>query len=91
MRDLTEQEITEYLRWAKSDRQPQDFHQEQTSMVGIAARDIGLLNGLNYKILEGMRQGCSPEEIVLSMWVWGFQMGRECESRLLTQALKGKK
>lgn len=30
------------------------------------------------------------EDILLSFWVWAFQMGRECESRLLTQALQGK-
>ena len=88
MRDLTEAELNEYFAFCKRDLKPADFNEAQTHLVGVVAREWGLLAGMTRKLDEAEELGLTEEDIVVSFWVWAFQMGRECESRLITQALK---
>lgn len=87
MRDLTEEEIREYLDWVRDDLKAEPFNLPQTQLVGNEAVRQDLLGAAVRKINEGLKLGFKPEDVFLSFWVWAFQMGRECESRLLTRAL----
>jgi hypothetical protein len=88
MRDLTEDEIEEYFRYASADTLARDFHVQQVQLIGAAVIESGLFNAIAPKVLTGMADGRSTEEIILALWVSAFQMGRECESRLITLALQ---
>jgi len=90
MRDLTREEIEEYFRFAIDDERAADFHQDQAALVGEALLDCGYFDVVTGKMLQAKRAGLGPTEVMVSLWVAAFQMGRECESRLLTLALKGK-
>jgi hypothetical protein len=89
MRDLTRDEIEEYLRFAEADREAGDFHQDQAELIGEAVVESGLLDQLGRKIRAVRAAGLSNKSLWLSVWVAAFQMGRECECRLITLALKG--
>jgi len=89
MRDLTRAEIEEYLRFAKADTRAGDFHQGQAQLVGEVITECGLFETVGQKLRVGFAAGLSCEALCLSLWVSAFQMGRECESSLITLALKG--
>lgn len=88
MRDLTEGEIREYLDWAKRDLGASDFNMAQASLIGTVVREIKLMDSIASKLGKGLAAGIRPEDAFLSLWISAFQMGRECESRLLTRALQ---
>lgn len=89
MRDLTREEITEYLEYAR--QTDSDFHREQAQLIGDTVTAVRLLDLMEPHFVEALEAGFRAKDIILSIWVWAFQMGRECESRLLTLALKGHK
>lgn len=89
MRDLTADEIREYLEFAHGDLKAEDFHREQHRLIGDMILEAGLVDAVCKKLMAALKQGLPPEDLFLSLWVSAFQMGRECESRLLTLALKG--
>lgn len=91
MRDLTADEIREYFEFAQSDRSAGDFHQEQAQLLGEALARSTFMPQVGKKIQSGLAAGFGPEDLFLSLWVMAFQMGRECESRLFTRALKKQK
>jgi hypothetical protein len=82
MKDLTENEIRKYLEFAVKDLAAKNFKQGQTELIGQAVLDSQLLRRISPKMLTGLDDGISVENILLSLWVSAFQMGRECESRL---------
>jgi hypothetical protein len=89
MRDLTEDEVREYFRFTKADLKAGDFHREQVVLIGGVVKETGFIDAAIRKMLKGIfLDGMPEDEVLLSFWVSGFQMGRECESRLLTHALK---
>jgi hypothetical protein len=99
MRDLTREEIEEYLHFASTDREAANFQNRhaQGKLIGDAVARSGVLEAMGRNMVRhagGPAELCSEEVIysmILSLWVSAFQMGRECESRLLTLALKGKR
>jgi len=88
MRDLTEDELREYFEFAKADRKAADFHLEQHKLIAKVASEIELMDSLGRKLAMGLKEGVHPEDLFFSLWIAAFQMGRECESRILTRALK---
>jgi hypothetical protein len=91
MRDLTRDEIEEYLGCARSDTGAGDFHQDQGRLIGEVVLESGMFETVGQKIRIAQAAGLSNRDLWLSIWVSAFQMGHECESRLITLALKGKK
>jgi hypothetical protein len=89
MRELTPDEIEEYLRFARSDTGAGDFHQDQANLIGEVGEECGVFEAVHIKLMEGKALGLSHKELWSSIWLYGFLMGRECESRLITLALKG--
>jgi hypothetical protein len=90
MRDLTKDEITEYLAFAYADRFAADFNEAQAHVLAEAVNNSQLPKAICLKLNVGTKLGIKSRELWLMVWVMGFQMGRECESRLITAALKGK-
>ena len=88
MRDLTSDEIREYLQFAHSDLSAADFHQDQAQLIGNALVEEGFIKAIQTKLGKGLKAGMSINDAFLSLWVMAFQMERECESRLITIALK---
>jgi len=91
MRDLTKSELEEYFCFARDDKKAGDFHLDQTQLVGNVLLSAGLLKTAAVKMLMALSEGMDPHDVLVSFWVLAFQMGRECESRLITTALKGGK
>lgn len=97
MRDLTNEEIEDYLAFAQTTRGPRlkEFSQDQASLIGDAFLHSGMMQAVTLiaadHIIELPPEQVSAEAVMLSLLVWAFQMGRECESRLLTLALKNPK
>jgi hypothetical protein len=89
MRDLTRDEIEEYLCFARSDTGAGDFHQDQTNLIAKVGEECGVFEAVHIKLVKGKALGLSHKELWIAIWLYGFQMGRECESRLITLALKG--
>src|SRR5215467_4090843 len=87
MRDLTRDAIEEYLCFARSDSGAGDFRQDQASLIAEVGEQCGVFEAVHIKLLEGKAAGLSSRELWISIWLYGFQMGRECESRLITLAL----
>lgn len=96
MRDLTQEEIRDYLRFAITDdkRSHPEFNQQQAQLIGTAFVEIGLMRDAALicakRIVSLPLEELRSEDLMLSLLVWAFQMGRECESRLLTNALKAR-
>ena len=92
MRNLTKDELDEYFQFAKADKAAADFPREQAKLVGQAMLDFGLMDMMAKEALRFLESGslASPSDVLLSILISAFQMGRECESRLLTAALKGR-
>lgn len=92
MRDLTQNEIEEYLLFARATRRrPPEFDQAQAEIIGSAFLNSGMMRTVTFAVAEHIIE-LSPEEIsgtdiLLSLLVWAFMLGRECESRLITNAL----
>lgn len=92
MRDLTKAELQDYFAWARSDVKASDYRRDQAQLIGEVIEDCGLMDPLARKLKLAMDRGTfTPNDLMLSTFVAFFQMGRECESRLLTLALKGRK
>lgn len=94
MRDLTQEEIRDYLRFVlgKGRQQPADFSQEQAELIGTEFLSSGMMKAVTMRIVADIvaqpPENVESETVMLSLLVWAFQMGRECESRLLTLALQ---
>lgn len=92
MRDLSRTEIEEYFAFTRRDYHhgglPPGFSPEQTHLIGAVMRDCGILDSIGDRALEAKRKGFSLDDTMLSLFVSCFQLGRECESRLLTRALQ---
>lgn len=89
MRDLTKSEIEEYLRFAKADSKAADFSPEQVGIICEAMRAAGLFESIMKKIATAP-DDLDALDITYSVLIAMFQMGRECESRLINAALQGK-
>jgi hypothetical protein len=89
MRDLTKAELEEYFRFAGSDKGAHDFHMDQARLIGEVVIDFRLFEAATAKLLMTAPDEYDLNDFLLSFWVAAFQMGRECESRLITAALKG--
>lgn len=90
MRDLTEDEIAEYFEFADKDVHPADFNYQQATLIGNAVVESRFFQAIAPRVVLALQNGYTSKDLVLSLWVTAFLMGRECESRLLTLALKGK-
>ena len=89
MRDVTEAELRDYFRAIDTNElKPDHFTQQQASMIGDAARECKLARTLLKAALEMREADYKPEDFLISMWVQAFQMGREFEDRLFTEAIK---
>jgi hypothetical protein len=88
MRNLTEDEIRDYLAYVQCTPNCAEINMEQCEMIGMAAMEFGLMEVFGKKALLAKADGLEATEVMLSFWIWAFQMGRECESRLLTLALQ---
>jgi hypothetical protein len=84
MRDLTRAELEEYFQFAHNDQAACNFHEEQTQLVGQVVANSGLIDATVAGILAKVDERWDPQERLLALWVMAFQMGRECESRLLS-------
>ena len=90
MRDLTKAELEEYFQFAREDKAAADFHMDQTQLIGQVAIDTEAADVIMKKLRVALQTvGVKERDALLSLWVAAFQMGRECESRLITAALKG--
>lgn len=84
MRDLTQDEIQEYLNHARLDLKPEGFTLAQAQMIGDAAVRSGLLPWLLNEIGRAKEEKLTDKELLVSIWVSAFLMGRECQFRLFT-------
>jgi hypothetical protein len=80
MRDLNDDDIREYLGFAQADLKAEDF---QHRMIGQVVLDLGLMDSIKRKLRRDVEAGSSANDLFVSLWVSAFQMGRECESRLM--------
>lgn len=82
MRALTREEIAEYIQFSFSEEmETPSFIQEQADLIGEVMYSR-VLPVLVSRLRLAMATGLDPMNLLLSIYVWGFQMGRECESRL---------
>ncbi len=89
MKLITKESVLEYLLWANEvERRPQDFTMEQANAIGMAFAEANYMQEITPRILEGFEDGRDAMEILLSLAVACFQMGREFESRGIDAALK---
>ena len=94
MRDLTREELVEYFAFTRRDYHPSGlppgFSREQARLIGDAMHESGILDSIGDTALDAKKRGFSIDDTMTSIFVSCFQLGRECESRLLTQALKSR-
>jgi hypothetical protein len=67
MRDLTRDEIEEYLCFARSDISAGDFHQDQTNLIAEVGEQCGVFEAVLIKLVEGKALGLSHKELWISI------------------------
>lgn len=88
MRDVTKDELEEYLRFTETHSPDKSFNCQQSQMIGDVIAASNVFPSAAAKTLACIAEGAGAADVMLTLWVMAFQMGREFESRLLTQTLK---
>lgn len=82
MRDVTTEELNEYFLFAR-DGPPNSpgFTTEQGQLIVNAISKTDLLEAIADATYEDAKSNPDPQALAYSLWVMGFQMGREFETR----------